>query len=85
MGLGKYNGVQFYMHTRRLCDDTEGPEKATRGGEWEPIKIPQGNSPYIPKSTRRPSLLTRSRPHSYRKVVGPRNRVRNHSGNMRGR
>jgi hypothetical protein len=20
----------------------EGPEKATRGGEWEPIKIPHG-------------------------------------------
>jgi hypothetical protein len=59
---------------------SEGPEKATRGGEWEPIKIPLGNLAYIPKSIRRPSLLSRSRPHSYSKAVGPRNRARNHSG-----
>jgi hypothetical protein len=32
---------------------------------------------YIPKSTRRPSLLTRSRPDSYRKTISPQNRVRN--------
>jgi hypothetical protein len=28
------------------------------GGKWEPIKIPQGNLAYIPKLTRRVSLLT---------------------------
>jgi hypothetical protein len=26
----------------------EGPEKATRGGEWEPIKITHSNLAYIP-------------------------------------
>jgi hypothetical protein len=31
---------------------------------------------YIPKSTRRPSLLTRSRSDSYTEAIGPRNRVR---------
>jgi hypothetical protein len=52
------------------------------GGEWESIKIPRVNLPYIPKSTRRPSLLTPSRPHSYGTAIGPQNRVRNHSRNM---
>jgi hypothetical protein len=61
----------------------EVPEKATRGGggEWEPIKIPRGNLVYIPNRTRRPSLLTQPRPHSYRKAIGPQNWVRNRSGN----
>jgi hypothetical protein len=31
---------------------------------------------YIPKTTRRDSLLTRSRPHSYSKALGLQNRVR---------
>jgi hypothetical protein len=55
----------------------EGPEKATRGGggEWEPIKIPRGNSTYIPKSIRCRSLLTRPKPHNYRKTIGHRNRL----------
>jgi hypothetical protein len=63
----------------------EGPEKATRGGggEWEPIKIPRRNLAYIPKSTRRPSLLTRPRPHSYNKAIGLQNRVRDRSGNTK--
>jgi hypothetical protein len=62
---------------------TEGPEKVTReGGVWEPIKIPQRNLTYIPNQTRCVSLLTRSRPRSYRKATSPWNRVRdsNHSG-----
>jgi hypothetical protein len=46
-----------------------------REGEWEPIKILLENLAYIPKSTRRPSLLTRSRPHNYRKAINPQNRV----------
>jgi hypothetical protein len=46
------------------------------GGEWEPIKIPRGNSAYLPKSTQRASLLTRQSLHSYRKAIGHRNRVR---------
>jgi hypothetical protein len=49
----------------------EGPKKATRGGEWEPIKISLRNLAYIPNSTRHPSLLTQSRPHNYSKTVGP--------------
>jgi hypothetical protein len=36
------------------------------GGEWEPIKIPHRNLAYIPKPTRDPFLLTRSRLISYR-------------------
>jgi hypothetical protein len=61
---------------------TEGPYKVTRRGvEWEPFKIPQGNSDYIPKSTRHPFLLTRPRSHRYKKAIDPRNWVRNHSGN----
>jgi hypothetical protein len=42
----------------------EGPEKATRGGEWEPTKNPRRNLTYILKSTHRPSLLTQPRQHS---------------------
>jgi hypothetical protein len=61
----------------------EGPEKTTRGGEWEPIKIPRRNSVYISNPTRHPSLLTRPRPTSYRKSIGLQNRVRNRSGNMK--
>jgi hypothetical protein len=49
-------------------------------GEWEPITILLKNLAYIPKSTQNPSLLTRPRPHSYSKAVGPRNRARNCSG-----
>jgi hypothetical protein len=57
----------------------EGDQRG--GGEWESIKIPLRNLAYIPNSTRRPSLLTRSRPHSYSKAVGLRNRVRNSNEN----
>jgi hypothetical protein len=58
---------------------SEGPETATRGGrgEWEAIKIPHRNMAYVPKSNRRPSLLTRSRLNSYSKTVSRRNRARN--------
>jgi hypothetical protein len=50
----------------------------TEESECEPIKIPWGNLAYIPKWTRRSSLLTRSRPYNYRKAIGPRNQIRNH-------
>jgi hypothetical protein len=50
-----------------------GEDDQRGGGEWEPIKIPQGNLTYVLKSIRHPSLLTRSRPHSYSKSIGPRN------------
>jgi hypothetical protein len=62
--------------------EVEGSEEATRGeGEWEPIKILYRNLVYILKLIRHPSLLTRLRLHSYRKTIGPQNRVRNRSGN----
>jgi hypothetical protein len=48
----------------------EGPEKATRGGEWEPIKIPRRNLDYIPK------------PYSYSKAIGLQNRIRDRSGTL---
>jgi hypothetical protein len=41
------------------------------------------NMAYIPKSTRRPSVLTWPRPHSYSKAIGLQNRVRNRNGNMK--
>jgi hypothetical protein len=44
-------------------------------GECEPIKIPQENLVYIPKSTRHAPVLTRSRPRNYRKDTSPRNQV----------
>jgi hypothetical protein len=62
---------------------TAGPEKVTRGGEWELIKIPRRNLAYIPKSTRHPFLLTRQRPHSYSEAIDLENRVRNHSGDTK--
>jgi hypothetical protein len=53
----------------------EGPDKATRGGEWEVIRIPQWNLSYVPNQTQYTSLLTLPRPHSYRKTIGPQNHV----------
>jgi hypothetical protein len=43
--------------------------------ECEPIKILRENLAYILKQTRRASLPTRSKPYSYRKTIGPRNRI----------
>jgi hypothetical protein len=60
----------------------EGPEKTIRGGEWESIKLPYRNLAYILKSTRRPSLLTSSKPNSYGTAIGPRNWVRSRNENM---
>jgi hypothetical protein len=63
--------------------ETKGSKKATRGDEWgEPIKIPWGNLVYIPNWIIHISLLTRSRQYSYWTAIGPRNRVKNHSGKM---
>jgi hypothetical protein len=58
---------------RYLKDKGRRPEG---GGEWEPIKFSQGNLVYVLKSTRRASLLTRSRLRSYIQASSPRNRVR---------
>jgi hypothetical protein len=62
-------GVHIYI--------VEGSKMATRGGEWEPIKIPQRNLAYVPKSTQSRSLLTRLRPSSYRQAISLRNWARN--------
>jgi hypothetical protein len=35
-----------------------------------------------PEIDQMPSLLTRSRPHSYSKVIGLRNQVRDYNGNI---
>jgi hypothetical protein len=58
-----------YSHAlaRTLKDRRRRPE----GDECEPIKIPHGNLAYDPKQTQHASLLTRSRPHSYRKATSP--------------
>jgi hypothetical protein len=60
--------LQIYFIIIAGGSEAEGPEKSTGGGggEWEPIKIHRGNLTYIPKLTRHPSLLPRSRPPSYR-------------------
>jgi hypothetical protein len=42
------NSIQSFEEEKSTID---GLENATRGGEWEPIKIPRGNLAYIPKST----------------------------------
>jgi hypothetical protein len=55
--------------------------RRTEENEWESIKILHRNLAYIPTSTRRPSLLTRPRSHSYSEAIGPRNRARNRSRN----
>jgi hypothetical protein len=44
---------------------TREKEKATRGGEWESIKILLENLTYISNRTRRTPLLTRPRPPRY--------------------
>jgi hypothetical protein len=55
----------------------EKPDKTTRGvGEWEQIKISQRNSVYVPNLTQHASLLTLSRPHTYREAIDPQNQVR---------
>jgi hypothetical protein len=58
---------------------SEGPDEAMRGegGEWEPIKILYKNLVYVPKQTQHSSLLTRSRPHSYRRTISPWHEVKN--------
>jgi hypothetical protein len=68
----------FFPHFEpRLLDGPRFPRhgkdriRRPEGGEWEPIKIPRRNLAYIPKSTRRPSLLTLPRPHSYSEAIGP--------------
>jgi hypothetical protein len=66
-------GVCLCSYIGMLKDRRRRPE----GGEWESIKIPHRNLAYVPKSTRNPSLLTRSRPPSYRQAIGLRNRARN--------
>jgi hypothetical protein len=45
------------LNASYVCLHAEGPEKATRRGEWDPIKIPQGKSAYILKLTQCASLL----------------------------
>jgi hypothetical protein len=64
-------------------DTVKDQRRWPKGDEWEPIKIPRRNLAYILKSTRRPSLLTRSRPHNYTKAIGLQNRVREHNGNIK--
>jgi hypothetical protein len=45
-------------------------------GKYELIKIPRENSAYVSRRTQLASLLTRLKPHSYRKATIHQNRVR---------
>jgi hypothetical protein len=56
-----------------LKDRRKQPEEGMNRSQ---SKIPHENLAYVPNSTRRTSLLSRSRPYSYRKVIDPWNRVR---------
>jgi hypothetical protein len=58
----------------------EGLEKVTRRGvnESQSTILYEGNLAYIPTHTQCPSLLTRLRPHSYRKSCWPLEWVRKH-------
>jgi hypothetical protein len=67
--------IEHNLSTIVLKDQRKRPE----GDEWEPIKIHRGNLVYIIKSIRCPSLLARSRPHSYNQAIGPQNWVRNYA------
>jgi hypothetical protein len=87
------NRIQDNLKAMKSCqesyaDKTEGLEKATRGGggEWEPIKILNGNLPYIPEQTQHAFLLTQLRPHSYWKAIVLRTRLGplNQSGSTTG-
>jgi hypothetical protein len=64
------NFIGFYEPQIGEDIKSEGPEKVTRGGEWELFKIPHRNFAYIPKSTRCPSILARPRPSSYWQAIG---------------
>jgi hypothetical protein len=64
----------LHLHIK-IVNENEGLEKANRGDEYEPIKIPLENSAYVLKSIHHASLLTRSTPHSYRETIDPPNRV----------
>jgi quercetin dioxygenase-like cupin family protein len=65
--------IHFQFNPCPVKDRRRRPE----GGEWEPIKIPHRNLAYVPKSTQNRSLLTRSRPSSYRQAIGLWNWARN--------
>jgi hypothetical protein len=67
---------------RGLVDLVKDRRWRPEGGEWEPIKIPHRNLAYVPKLTRNRSLLTRSRPSSYRQAIGLRNWARNYNKDL---
>jgi hypothetical protein len=74
-GVTNYIYIYIYIYIK-------GPEKTTRGGEWESIKYSLwGDSGYIPKLIQCLSLLTRPKSHNYEKTISPQNRVSNRSGN----
>jgi hypothetical protein len=52
-----------------VVNGIEGSEKVIKGGEYEPIKISQGNLIYILNSIQHVSTLAWSRPHSYKKTI----------------
>jgi hypothetical protein len=57
-----------------LKDRIRRPGGGVNGSQF---KIPDKNLAYVPNQTQRASLLTWPRSHSYLKVVGPQNQVRN--------
>jgi hypothetical protein len=50
--------------TKSALIPIEGPEKATRGGEWEPIKIIMQELAYVPSSNPKAKILQESDEHT---------------------
>jgi hypothetical protein len=71
--LGQLPKMHFPKFQGDNLKDRRGDQ---RGGEWEPIKIPQRNLAYIPEPTRDPSLRTRLRLISYGQAISLRKRTR---------
>jgi hypothetical protein len=74
---GVHGSASSIRHWERVREGTlKNRRRRPEGGEWELIKILHRNLAYVSNRTQRVSLLTRSRPHSYRQAIGPRNLVR---------
>jgi hypothetical protein len=74
--------VMAVLRGARLIGHVKDRRGDQRGGEWEPIKIPQRNLAYIPEPTRDPFLLTRPRLISYGQAISLRKRTRIYTGNQ---
>jgi hypothetical protein len=59
------HGIVMLIVTIARLKDRIRQQGVGEGGQWEPIKIPRGNSAYVSTVTQHAPLLTRSIPNSY--------------------